>query len=225
MTKQKPTKISFFGHFGSMNSGNEATLLAIVSRLRLLFPNCEFCCICTFPENVVATHGIDAVPHTVRSVRIWDRQVPLGKRLRMAFLGLGEEFREYIRAWRALKGTDMFIIPGTGLLTDAFGLSGWGPYGLLKWSLMARLRGCRVMFVSVGAGPVRGRLGTIPREVARFRSRTTGRIGTSRARRSWKASAFARGTTESTRISFLACRPVCYRRRRIARDDPSSVSA
>ena len=25
---------------------------------------------------------------------------------------------------------------------------------LLKWSLIARLRGCRVMFVSVGAGPV-----------------------------------------------------------------------
>ena len=141
---QDPASISFFGHFGTMNFGNEATLLAIVSRLRLLFPNCRFCCICTRPENVISTHGIHAVPHTVRSVRIWDRQIPLGKRARMAFLGLSEEVREYIRAWRVLKGTDMFVIPGTGLLTDAFGLSGWGPYGLLKWSLMARLRGCRV---------------------------------------------------------------------------------
>ena len=104
---------------------------------------------------MIAAHGIEAVPHTVRSVRIWDRQVPLGRRLRMAFLGLSEEVREYIRAWRTLEGTDMFVIPGTGLLTDAFGLSGWGPYGVLKWSLVARLRGCRVMFVSVGAGPVR----------------------------------------------------------------------
>jgi polysaccharide pyruvyl transferase WcaK-like protein len=154
MTKHKPTKISFFGNFGTMNFGNEATLLAIVSRLRLLFPNCEFCCICTGPENVIATHGIDAVPHTGRSVRIWDRQVPLGKRLRMATLGLSEEIREYIRAWRALKGTDILIIPGTGLLTDAFGLSGWGPYGLLKWSLIGRLRRSKVMFVSVGAGPL-----------------------------------------------------------------------
>jgi polysaccharide pyruvyl transferase WcaK-like protein len=83
----------------------------------------------------------------------------LGKRLRTAFPGLGEEIREYIRAWRTLKGTDLFIVPGTGLLTDAWGVSGWGPYGLLKWSLMARLRGCRVMFVSVGAGPVHSRLG------------------------------------------------------------------
>ena len=154
MTKHKPTKISFFGNFGTMNFGNEATLLTMVSRLRLLFPNCELCCICTGPENVIATHGIEAVPHTVRSVRIWDRQVPLGKRLRMATLGLSDEIREYVRAWTALKGTDMLIIPGTGLLTDAFGLTGWGPYGLLKWSLVGKLRRCKVMFVSVGAGPL-----------------------------------------------------------------------
>ena len=111
------------------------------------------------PENVSATHGIEAVPHTDRSVRIWDRQVPLGKRLRMAFPGLSAEAREYIRAWRTLKGRIMFIIPGTGLLTDALGLAGWGPYGVFKWSIMARLRGCRPMFVSVGAGPVRSALG------------------------------------------------------------------
>ena len=154
MTKHKPTKISFFGNFGTMNFGNEATLLAMVCRLRLLFPNCEFCCICTDPEKVSATHGIEAVPHTLRSVRIWDRQVPLDKRLRMATRGLREEIQEYMRAWRALKGTDMLIIPGTGLLTDAFGLLGWGPYGLLKWSLIAKLRRCKVMFVSVGAGPL-----------------------------------------------------------------------
>src|SRR5262245_50030516 len=99
-----------------MNFGNEATLLAIVSRLRLHFPNCRFNCICTSPENVIVTHGIPAVPHTVRSIRIWDRQVWWGKRVWMAFRGLIEEAREWIRAWRVLKGTDIFVIPGTGLL-------------------------------------------------------------------------------------------------------------
>jgi polysaccharide pyruvyl transferase WcaK-like protein len=159
MTKQNPTKISLFGNFGTTNHGNEATLLAIISRLRLLFPACELCCICSYPENVTATHGIAAVPHTARSVRIWDRQLPLGKRVRMAFPGLTAEAREYIRAWKTLEGTDMFIVPGTGLITDALGLAGWGPYGLFKWSIMARLRGCRMMFVSVGAGPVRSARG------------------------------------------------------------------
>lgn len=158
---QIPTKISFFGHFGSLNSGNEATLLATVSRVRERFPDCELSCICTSPENVLATLGIAAVPHTVRSDRIWNRQAPLGKRLRSTVLGLREEIGEYVRAAKVLKGTDVLIVPGTGLLTDAWGLSGWGPYGLLKWSLMAKLRHCRLMFVSVGAGPVDTRLGRL----------------------------------------------------------------
>lgn len=149
------TKITIFGNFGTTNHGNEATLLATLSRLRVMFPTSEFCCICSYPENVSAAYGIDALAHTARSARIWDREVPLGKRLRMAFTGLRAEFGEWIRAWRTLKGTDMFIIPGTGLMTDALGLSGWGPYGVFKWSLMARLRGCRMMVVSVGAGPIR----------------------------------------------------------------------
>jgi polysaccharide pyruvyl transferase WcaK-like protein len=159
LRKKQFTKISLFGHFGSLNFGNESTLLAMVSRLRVTFPNCELSCICTGPEQVIAAHRIEAVPHTDRSVRIWDRRFPLGKRMRMAFLGLREEAGEYIRAWRALKGTGMFIVPGTGLLTDAFGLSGWGPYGLLKWTVVAKLRRSRVMFVSVGAGPIDSSLG------------------------------------------------------------------
>lgn len=155
----KTTKITLFGNFGTTNHGNEATLLATLSRLRAMFPTCEFCCVCSYPENVIAAHGINAVPHTARSARIWDREAPLGRRLRMAFPGLRAESGEYIRAWRTLKGTDMFIIPGTGLMTDALGLAGWGPYGVFKWSIMARLRGCRMMVVSVGAGPVRSARG------------------------------------------------------------------
>lgn len=155
MKKKQPTKIILFGHFGSGNHGNEATLLAIVSRLRVLLPNCELRCICSFPEHVAPRYGVEAIPHTVRAVRIWDREVPLGRRMRMAVIGLAEEIGEYARIWRTVAGADMFVVPGTGALTDAFGLSGWGPYGVFKWTLMAKLRRCRPMFVSVGAGPVR----------------------------------------------------------------------
>jgi polysaccharide pyruvyl transferase WcaK-like protein len=147
-------KISFFGHFGTMNSGNESTLLAILSRLRNLSPDFDFCCICSNPRSVVAWYGIDAVPITTRRVHIWDRQARLDKRLRGAFIGLSEELREYVQAFRTLKGTDAFIVPGTGLLTDAFGLSGWGPHNLFKWTLMENLRRCKILFVSVGAGPI-----------------------------------------------------------------------
>lgn len=158
----KPLKVSFFGHFGSANSGNESTLLTILSRLRALSPpESEFRCICTNPGAVVARDGIEAVPITTRVARIWDRDLPLARRVPMAFIGVGAELRQYARAFRKLKETDMLIVPGTGLVTDAYGLSNWGPYSVFKWALMAKLRHSRVLFVSVGAGPIDRALGRI----------------------------------------------------------------
>jgi len=155
----KPMKVSFFGHFGSSNSGNESTLLAILDRLRTLSPESRFSCICLNPDVVAARDGIEGVPITTKVARIWDRDVPLARRVPAAFVGVGAEVLQYVRAFRKLKGTDVLIVPGTGLLTDAYGLSNWGPYSLFKWTLMAKLRRTRVAFVSVGAGPIDRRLG------------------------------------------------------------------
>src|SRR5437762_2309020 len=101
-----PLKISFFGHFGSMNAGNESTLLAILLRLRHRFPACEFQCICTNPDRVAAKDGIEAVSITNRVVRIWDREARLNRRLRMFPIGVAGELMEVVRAFRTMKGTD-----------------------------------------------------------------------------------------------------------------------
>lgn len=158
-SRDSAVRITFFGHFGSLNTGNESTLLAILLHLRTLHPDCEFSCICSSPETVVKSYGIEAVPISTRAVTIWNRQARLDRRLTSACMGLSQELFQYFRAFRVLGRTDTLIVPGTGLLTDAYGLSGWGPYSLFKWSLVARLRGCRVLFVSVGAGPIHSRLG------------------------------------------------------------------
>jgi polysaccharide pyruvyl transferase WcaK-like protein len=149
-----PLRVSFFGHFGSANSGNESTLLAIVSRLRALFPDGQFRCICTHPDTLVTTSGIEALPITSRDGRIWDRRIPFARRLPLALAGVAAELAQYARAFAELKRTDLLIIPGTGLVTDAFGLANWGPYSQFKWVLMAKLRRAKVLYVSVGAGPV-----------------------------------------------------------------------
>jgi polysaccharide pyruvyl transferase WcaK-like protein len=151
-------KISFFGHFGTPNTGNESTLLAILSRLRSIFPDAEFCCICTFPQSVTLRNGIDAVPISTRTVRLWDRDRPLYMRLAMAPFGIALELGQWIRAFRMLKGSAMLVVPGTGLLTDAF-VEDWRPYNVMKWSVAARLRGCKVLFLSVGVGPLYSRKG------------------------------------------------------------------
>jgi polysaccharide pyruvyl transferase WcaK-like protein/chemotaxis methyl-accepting protein methylase len=158
-SRHKPLKVSFFGHFGSANAGNESTLLAILTRLRSLSPEGEYRCICTNPEAVAARYGIAAIPITSRAARIWPREIPLAKRVPLALVGLGKELGQYARAFKMLKGCDTLIVPGTGLVTDAWGLSSWGPYNLFKWVLMAKLRRCRVLFLSVGAGPIDRRIG------------------------------------------------------------------
>ncbi len=66
-------RICLYGHFGTLNSGNESTLLAILCRLRQVIPEAEFFCICSYPEALAETVGIDAVPITGRTSRISDR--------------------------------------------------------------------------------------------------------------------------------------------------------
>ena len=152
--RARPARVTFFGHFGSANTGNESTLLAMASRLRAQFPDAELRCVCTHPESLDTIAGIDAIPVTTRVNRIWDRGVPPARRLPRALAGAAAEAAQYVRAYAELRGTDMLIVPGTGLVTDVFGLAGWGPYSQFKWVLMAKLRRARVLYVSVGAGPV-----------------------------------------------------------------------
>jgi polysaccharide pyruvyl transferase WcaK-like protein len=156
---QRPPKFSFFGHFGSPNTGNESTLLSIESRLRELYPDSDFLCICSDPKVVTARDGIDAIAITTKGARVANPDAPRRRRAANALVGLYAELRQYVRAFVKLKGTDTLIVPGTGLVNDAFGLSQWGPLGMFRWVLMAKLRGCRVLIISVGAGPIDTALG------------------------------------------------------------------
>ncbi len=53
-----------------------------------------------------------------------------------------------------LGGLDILIVAGSAQLFDYFG-GAWGfPYTLLKWSVLAKVRRIRLVFLSVGAGPI-----------------------------------------------------------------------
>jgi polysaccharide pyruvyl transferase WcaK-like protein len=59
-----------------------------------------------------------------------------------------------IQSYRNLKRNRLLIIAGSQQLNDAYG-GPWGfPYTLFKWTLLAKLAGTRVGFLSVGAGPL-----------------------------------------------------------------------
>ncbi len=152
-------KIFFFGHFGSPNFGNEFTLQTILYHLQSRLPEAKFVCICTGPEVLTATRMIEAVPIRRAVVKFGRPRNRLARWLRRIFIGMPSELCRWLDEFKTLKGADALIVPGTGLLNDAYGLLDWGPYGLFKWSLMAKMRRCKLLFVSVGAGPLYGALG------------------------------------------------------------------
>jgi polysaccharide pyruvyl transferase WcaK-like protein len=155
---KKPAKIAFFGHFDSTNFGNEATLQAILYNLRRFQPDVEVTCVSTGPKATAATHQIKAIPISKTFLKSWSPRTPLSKAMRKVCIGISEPYL-WISGLMTLRRTDMFIIAGTGLLTDAHGLLGWGPYNMLKWVLIAKACRSKVLFVSVGAGPLYSRLG------------------------------------------------------------------
>jgi polysaccharide pyruvyl transferase WcaK-like protein len=156
---QKGKAITFFGGFGLGNFGNEITLKAILSHLRLRLPAAEFNCVCTHPEITAANHNIEALPLTRKVIDVWRPKNRVARLLRSLLIGIPSELYRWLDVLMTLKHTDVLIVPGTGLLTDAYGLTSWGPYNALKWSLLAKMRGCKVLYVSVGAGPIHSRRG------------------------------------------------------------------
>lgn len=156
---RKRKRICFFGHFGSPNFGNEITLQTVLYHIRRQFPEADVVCICTGPEALAANQKIETVPISRTFVKPGKLRSRAARLLRRVFIGAPSELCRWFETFKTLKGTDMLIIPGTGLLTDAYGLLAWGPYNLFKWSLVARVCHCRLLFVSVGAGPIYGALG------------------------------------------------------------------
>jgi polysaccharide pyruvyl transferase WcaK-like protein len=73
-------------------------------------------------------------------------------------LGVAREFLFFGYMWQALSGVDLLLIAGSNQMIDYVGGAWEFPYTLCKWALLAGLRGVRVAFVSVGAGPLDGKL-------------------------------------------------------------------
>lgn len=183
-TDPKRLKIALFGNFGTGNLGNEATLQAMVYNLRRNEPNTEISCICPEPENVAAECNISAFPIRA-SFPLWKAPavppesrgpsmrsngnshgtVVTPRRLSKALARLRAPLRtcayplleayRWLKGVAALKGSDLLVMTGTGMLSDyatqALGLH----YDIFRWSLIAKLCRCKVLFVSVGSGPIR----------------------------------------------------------------------
>jgi polysaccharide pyruvyl transferase WcaK-like protein len=78
-----------------------------------------------------------------------------------ALVSCGEEIVFNLKCFRRLRGVDLVVVAGGNQCFDFFGGPWHYPFLLLRWTVLARLRGARVVFLSVGAGPIRARLSRI----------------------------------------------------------------
>ena len=81
-------------------------------------------------------------------------QHPLFRILDTLSLKLPRQLASLLLAIKRTRGLNALIVPGTGILDDfqegPFGM----PLVLFGWCLAARLAGARILFVSIGAGPI-----------------------------------------------------------------------
>jgi len=156
----KPKKIGFLGLFGQQNLGNECTLQAILFNARKHIPDVKIHCICTDPGDTSSRHNIPAFPIAHRFAdgfntrQAWESHGFLRRSLRKVFVQIPMELLHWVKAIRILKGTEMLAMPGTGFLSDYATRSFSWPYFIFKWSVIAKMCGCKLLFVSVGAGPI-----------------------------------------------------------------------
>jgi polysaccharide pyruvyl transferase WcaK-like protein len=178
--------IGILGHYGNANLGDEAIIHAVVEEVRRRWEHSTLYGISNRPSDTAWRHRIPAVsihsgelvtagrgaPHVPqvgataekRPEGIWRR--PALRRARRwagrilrAVTAIGAEIASARRSYRHLRHLDVLFIAGSNQILDNFGGPWEYPYLNLKWSILARLAGCRVVWVSVGAGPLDSRLG------------------------------------------------------------------
>ena len=150
-------KIAFFGIFGLQNLGNECTLQAILENARKRLPSAEIHAVSFNPEDTIKRHDIPAFAVSNQKFAAVVRRSAIAKVLRLCKRIPGE-LNDWLAAIKTLRGTEVLILTGTGMLTDYMTTASGFPYDVFRWSAAGRLAGCKVRFVGVGVGPIYGRL-------------------------------------------------------------------
>jgi polysaccharide pyruvyl transferase WcaK-like protein len=158
-TPTKRSRIAFFGIFGIQNLGNECTLQAVLYNIRKRLPGGDIYAISFYPNDTSGRHNLPAVAVSQQNFAGVQRRGGFwggfAKLLRICRRVPGE-LMDWFTAIKTLRGTDLVVMSGTGMLTDYMTTASGFPYDVFRWTAAARLAGCRVRFVGVGVGPIYG---------------------------------------------------------------------
>lgn len=142
-----PKRILVLGSFGGGNFGNDAAFEAAMLWLRKTYTQAEFFAVCANPVEAKARLGLSGV-----ALRVHPRTIP--RWLDTLMLRQPSLWMNWRESLRALRGCDLLVVAGTGVIHD-FRDRPWGwPSIFLRWMLAARVQGTPAVLACVGAGPV-----------------------------------------------------------------------
>lgn len=148
-------RVAIIGRYGSVNLGNNGSLSCLVRALHTRVPEADLEAICHRPAGVDPT--LPVTPRPMRPPRPTSRLFLTVNRMTAHAAGAAMELRAMLRFGGRF---DALLIGGTGVVDDFGGAT---PAALLTpvalWSAATRLRGGRIEWVNVGAGPWESRTG------------------------------------------------------------------
>lgn len=159
----RESRIVLYGHFGSGNIGNDSSLEAIVHAIKKYRPMAEVICICNGPQLVKERYGIKTEQMSIPPGHV---EEPSSNRflsiLRKLWRRLSTEVEFWVRRPGWFQPGDQFIIVGTGAVDDMSVKHFWNaPYDLYRWCKVAKRGGAKLIFLSVGVGPIQNRISRI----------------------------------------------------------------
>jgi polysaccharide pyruvyl transferase WcaK-like protein len=146
-------RVGLFGHLGSGNIGNDASLEAMLKYFTSDQPDAILDAMTLAPEVVKDRYGVPAIP--LRWLPPDEGQGPGRAVARKSLVKVVDTVR--IASW--VRRHEVVIIPGMGVLETALPQRPWqGPYNMLVLCAAGRIFGTKVALVCVGANLPRERL-------------------------------------------------------------------
>ena len=153
-------RLAIWGHFHGGNLGDELVVTTIVEAIRKRLGDVPLRAISMAPDDTESRHRIPTTPINPRHGS-GGRKLPGPRQAqRLGRIGsrLLAEIRFVVRSFGILGGLDRIVVSGSGQLLDAWRGPWWHPYTTFRWAALARVTRTRMVYPSVGAGPIDNRL-------------------------------------------------------------------